>query len=267
MKKISINILLFIICLISLFPFFVVLILGTYSTSEIGSSLKIVPGPYILENLKTVFSAPYINYYFNSIYIAVSSVFLTLLLGSMCAYGLAKYQFRGKNTILAIIIATMLLPGQLGLVAFVIQMKNMGMLGTHWPLILPAAQPFMTFWIYSGMRNGVPNELLDSARIDGCNEYRLFFQIVIPIIRPALGTMGLLAFLGSWNNLMLPMIILNKTIMYTLPVGIRNFGNAYLRNIGAQILAVNLAIFPLLVVFAIFNKNMIRGITEGAIKS
>jgi multiple sugar transport system permease protein/cellobiose transport system permease protein len=160
----------------------------------------------------------------------------------------------------------MLLPGQLGLVAFVIQMRNMGILGTHWPLILPAAQPFMVFWLYSYIRGAVPNEILDSARIDGCNEYRIFFQIVTPLIRPALGTMGLLAFLGSWNSLMLPMIILNKPEMYTLPVGIRNFGNAYLRDMGAQILAVNLSVFPLLIVFAVFNKNMIRGITEGAIK-
>ena len=165
-----------------------------------------------------------------------------------------------------IIIATMLIPGQLSTVAFIIEMKSFGLLGTHLPLILPAASPFAVFWFSSYMRDGVPNELTDAARIDGCHEFSIFFRIVLPLIKPALGTMALLAFLGSWNNFMVPMIILNKPEMYTLPIGVKNFGNAYLRDTAAQILALNLAVFPVLIVFAIFNKNMIRNIAAGAIK-
>ena len=116
------------------------------------------------------------------------------------------------------------------------------------------------------MKDGIPNELLESARIDGSGEARTFVQIVLPLLRPALGTMALLLFLGSWNNFMLPMLTLNDVERYTLPVAVKNFGNAYMRDIGAQVLATCLAVFPILIVFMFFSKNLIQGLTAGAVK-
>jgi cellobiose transport system permease protein len=133
-------------------------------------------------------------------------------------------------------------------------------------LIIPTASSFGVFWMTLYIRNSVPGELLDAARIDGCSDTKTFVQIVIPVIKPAIGTLSLLTFLGSWNNFMLPLIILNEPELYTLPVGIKSFGNMYRLDLGVQIAALTLATFPILIVFALFNKSLIRGITAGAVK-
>ena len=264
--QIFMQVFLFLASLTALMPFLVMANLSTYSTAAIYTTFSLLPGPYLLENLKTVLDGYYITQYGNSLYIALLNVTLVLGLASACAYGLTKFRFPGSKALLTLVIATLVLPSQLNIVAFVLEIKTFGMLGTHWPMILSAASPFAVFWLSASIQDGVPTEMLEAARIDGCREGRTFVQIVLPLIRPALGTMALLAFLGSWNNFMLPMLTLNKVELYTLPVAVKNFGNAYLRDYGAQILATCLAVFPILIVFTFFSKNLIQGITAGAVK-
>ncbi len=260
------QIFLFVASVTSLMPFLLMANLSTYPTTEIYSRFSFLPGNYTAENLKTVMNGPYLRQYLNSLYIAVINVSLVLTVASACAYGLTKFNTRWGKTLLTFVIATLVLPSQLNIVAFVLEFKNFGLLGTHWPMILPAASPLAVFWLSSYMKDGVPNELLEAARIDGCMETGIFIKVVIPLIRPALGTMALLAFLASWNNFLLPMLTLNKAEMYTLPVAVKNFGNAYLRDIGAQILATCLAVFPIMIVFTFFSKSLIKGLTAGAVK-
>lgn len=269
MKRIrvfTVNTILAILCLLSIFPFFMMVMMGTYKSSELYLNIPLKPSDYLMENFRTVFDAPFLIYYWNSIYIAILHTLLVLTLSSMAGYALAKYRFRGRDLLYSIIIATLIIPPQLSTVGFVLEMRTLGFLNTHLPFILTAASPFAVFWITSYINSGLPDELIESARIDGCSEPRLFVQIILPLIKPALGTMSLLAFLGSWNNFMLPMIMLTKQNLYTLPVGIKNFASQYLDDIGAQILAINLAIFPILIIFSVYSKNLIRGITAGAVK-
>lgn len=265
-KSVIINVILITICAVSVFPFIMMIMMSTYKSSELYLSFPIIPSDYLLENLKTVFDAPFLIYYWNSIYVAVTHTLLVLTISSMAGFALAKYKFRLRKLLYSIIIATLIIPAQLSTIGFVLEMKAFNMLNTHLPFILTAASPFAVFWITSYINAGLPDELLESARIDGCSEPKLFIRIVIPLIKPALGTMALLAFLGSWNNFMLPTIMLTKQKLYTLPVGIKNFATQYTNDVGAQILAINLAIFPILILFSIYSKNLIRGITAGAIK-
>ncbi len=269
MKRLNtliLNLTIVMVCAVSVFPFFVMLVMSTYKTSKLFLSIPLLPSDYLAENLRTVFDAPFLIYYWNSTYVAVLHSILVVLIAAMAAFALGKYEFKLRKPIYAAIIATLLIPVQLSTIGFVLQMKAFNMLNSHLPFILTAANPFAVFWITSYIKNGLPDELLASARIDGCSEPRLFVTIVLPLIKPALASMALIAFLASWNNFMLPTILLTRQSLYTLPVGIRNFGNQYLRDVAAQILATNLAIFPIFVVFIAYSKTLIRGITAGAIK-
>ena len=116
------------------------------------------------------------------------------------------------------------------------------------------------------VRDSVPSEILESARMDGCGELRILYQIVMPCIKPAIMTICTLVFLWSWNNYMLPLIVLNKSTVYTLPLMISNIGVAYIHDYGAQMLALSVSTFPVLLIFAIGSKYFVQGITAGAVK-
>lgn len=265
-RSLSLNGLLLVVSLLSLFPFYIMFVMGTYFTEDLYKGIRLVPGTYWFANLDIVFRSKFWLFYWNSVYIAVTHTLLTVFTSAMAGYGLAKYRFSLQKAAFAFVVATMLLPSQLNLIGFIIEMKQFGWINTHLPLIIPAASSFGVFWMTVYIRSGVPGELLESAKMDGYSEFMTFVRIALPIIRPALGTLALLAFLSSWNNFMLPLIILNEPNLYTLPVGIKSFGNMFRLDLGVQLAALSLATIPILIVFAMFNKSLIRGITAGAVK-
>jgi cellobiose transport system permease protein len=161
----------------------------------------------------------------------------------------------------------MMIPGQLGLVAYIIEMRFLGLSGSLIPLILPwVANAFGIYWMTQFMKGAVPNEVLESARIDGCSEVGVFFRIALPFIGPAVTTLSLLVFLWSWNNYLLPLIIVNQPELYTIPLGITTLGNLYRTDLAAQILGLSIGTIPVLVLFAIGSKSFIRGLTTGSVK-
>lgn len=267
-KSAALNGALIIISLISLFPFYLMLIMSTYTTEQLFRGINLLPGSGAAQNAGTVFRSDYLLYYLNSIFVAAFAVILTLLVSTMAGYALSKFRFRFRKAIMFIIIGIMVIPTNVSIVAFVIEMKNLGWLNTHLPLIIPAAaNPFGVFWMTSCLEEGVPNEIIDSAKLDGCPQISIFFRIVAPLAKAALGTLALLAFIGSWNSFMMPMIILTKPELYTLPIGIRAFGTLRRVDIGAQIFGLSVSVTPVLIVFSVFSKNLIKGLTAGALKA
>jgi len=265
-QTIVLNALMAVVSFAALSPFYIMLTMSTYTTEQLYHGVKLLPGTQWLNNARTVFSTDYGMYYVNSIYIAVLNVLLMLLVSSMAGYALSKFRFRARNAIMVVIIAIMVIPNQVNLVAFVMEMKAFGWVNTHLPLIVPAANPFGVFWMASCMRDGVPDEIVDAAKIDGCNHASIFFRLVLPLSKPALGTLTLLGFLGSWNNFLMPMTIITNPKLYTIPLGIANFSSRHRVDVAAQIFALSFAVIPILIVFAVFSKSMIRGLTAGAIK-
>lgn len=252
---------------ITLFPFYIMIIMSTYVSEDIMVSLKLLPGDYLLENLKTVFATDFLRFYWNSAYVAVISAVGCVLVSAMAGFAFAKYRFKGRKVLFGIVLATLMIPTQLGLVGLVMQLRNMGLMNTHFALIVPPmANAFNVFWMTQYMKGSVPTEILESARIDGCNDFRAFFRIVVPIIRPAVITVFLLAFLASWNNYLTPLVVLNKEELYTIPMAVTLFSTTYRNDYAASILALTLATLPIIVIFAFGSKYLIKGMVAGSVK-
>lgn len=266
-KRVVLMIFMILLAVIFIFPFYTMLMMSTYYSEDIYKGVPLLPSNYLLENLKTVFAAHFEVYYKNSLITAASSTVLSTLVSALCGYALAKFRFKGRKTMFNFILITMMIPVQLGLVAFVIEMKSIGWINTLLPLIIPpAATGYGVYWMRNYISGAVPGEILESGRIDGAGEPRIFFNLVIPCIKPALLSLGLINFVASWNSYLIPLIVLNKPENYTVPIGIINLNSAYRNDLAAKITALALGTIPLLVLFMITSKSFIRGITMGAVK-
>lgn len=249
------------------FPLYIVFIMGTYYSEDIFKGIPVLPSDYLWENLKMVFSKGFVRAYVNSIAVSVGSVVISVVVSTMIGFALAKYSFRGKKLILGFVLAVMMIPGQISLIGYMLEMRMAGLNNTLLPLIFNwAAHPLGAFLMVQFISDGVPDELLESARLDGCSEPGLFFKIVIPCIRPGFVTLATMIFLWSWNNYVLPVIIVNKQELFTIPLMVNNLSNAFRSDYGAIMCALSLSILPMIVIFSLCSKTFIKGISAGAVK-
>ncbi|TBL81510.1 carbohydrate ABC transporter permease [Paenibacillus thalictri] len=258
------------VTLISIFPFYIVFVMSTYYNEDLFLGLPIIPSDYLFENIKTIFGQNGQNFfriYGNSLLASSSSIILACTVSTFAGYAVAKYDFALKKFVHYFIIITMMLPGQIAIIGYIIEMKNMGLTNTLFPLILHYfAYPFGAFFMTQFIKDSVPTEIIECARLDGCSEFRIFGSIVVPFIKPALATLAILVFLSSWNSYMLPLISINKTSWYTIPLYVTTIGTENRYDFAARMCALALAIFPVLFVFIAGSKSFIKGITAGAVK-
>lgn len=251
-------------------PFLLMMVNATRSGSEIVTSFTLIPSTHLKENWDTVFS--YFNLFLgmaNSLKVAIPATLLTAYFSAMTAYGLAMYKFKGNKLIFGTILVFMMIPGQLGLIGFYNLCMKLHLVNSYIPLIIPAiAAPGTVFFLRQYVLSVLPPSLIEAARIDGASEIYSFHRIVLPIMSPGLATMGIMAFIGNWNNYLLPMIILNKNEKFTLPVMMATLraSTNINANQGAIYLAVAISVIPILLVFAFFSKYIISSISAGAVK-
>ena len=258
---------LILLSLLMFFPLYIVFIMGTYYSEDIFRQLPILPSTYLLENLKVVFQKGFFQSYMNSIFVSVISVVTSVSISTMIGFGLAKYRFRGRHLILTFIMGVMMIPAQITMIGYMLEMKSMHLLGTLWPLIICwLANPLGAFLMTQFISDGVPNELLEAARIDGCSEFGMFLRVVLPCIKPGVLTLSTLIFLWSWNNYVLPVILINKQELFTIPLMINNLSNAFRSDYGAIMCALSLAVLPMIIIFSLCSKTFIKGIAAGAVK-
>ncbi len=219
-KKSILYLLLILLGLTCLLPFLLMIVNATRSGSEIVTSFTLIPSTYLAENWQTVFK--FFNLFkgmFNSLIVAVPATLLTAYFSAMTAYGLAMYKFKGNKLIFGTILVFMMIPGQLGLIGFYNLCTKLHLINTYIPLIVPAvAAPGTVFFLRQYVMSVLPPSLIEAARIDGASELYSFHRIVLPVMSPGIATMSIMAFIGSWNNYLLPMILLNKNEKFTLPV-------------------------------------------------
>ncbi|HBE77091.1 MAG TPA: carbohydrate ABC transporter permease [Firmicutes bacterium] len=267
MKKVLYLIPIVLFTLISVLPFYVIIMMATHSTAEIFSGLVIKPGNYFLENMKTIFINKFQYCYLNSVIVSVVSTVVSVLISALTGFALSKYRFKLKKFFFLFILATMMIPGQIGMIGYVMEMKAMALSNTLMPLILVwCSNAFGVFFMTQFIGETVPDEVIESARLDGCGEFGIFTRIVLPFSKPAMATLATLIFLWSWNNFLLPLVTVYNKELYTIPLGIQALQNTYVVDFGARGAGLAFAVVPILILFCLGSKNFIKGLTAGAVK-
>jgi multiple sugar transport system permease protein len=207
------------------------------------------------------------RFFFNSSVVAVAVTLGNILFCPMLGYALAKLQWRGKRLIMGLVLATLMVPAGITLIPNFVLMRNLGLVNTYPPLILPfLVGPFGVFLTRQFMY-GIPDELLEAARIDGANEWRIFWRIVLPITAPVLATLGILTFLGSWNSFLYPLVMAQEPQMYTLPVALATFATGqYQADHGMLMAGSVVLVVPVLVIFILFQRWITEGIATTGLK-
>ena len=207
------------------------------------------------------------RFFFNSSLIAFAVTVGNLVFCPMLGYALAKLNWRGKRVIMAVVLATLMVPAGVTLIPNFILMSSLGLVNTYPGLILPfLAGPFGVFLMRQFML-GIPNELLEAARIDGANEFRIFWGVVMPLATPVLATLGILTFLGNWNSFIYPLVMAQEPGMYTLPVALATFATGqYQADHGMLMAGSVVLVVPVLIVFILFQRWITEGIATTGLK-
>ncbi len=202
-----------------------------------------------------------------SLYVALAATALTLLFCSMGGYAFAMFEFRFKQPLFTLVMGTMLLPSFLGMIPSFMIMDAFGWIDQPRALYIPgAASAFGIFMMRQFVASSIPRDLIEAARMDGCGELRIYWSVVLPLLQPAMGTLGLITFIGSWNNFIGPLILMRSPDMYTLPLALRSLQSPVNTEWGALIAGAAIATLPLLVLFAISSRRLIDGLTAGAVR-
>jgi len=265
-----IYIMLIVLFAMCVFPIWIMLVNATRSTAEIQQGISLIPGSNLLVNWNTLTGRGFAisKGLFNSTFIAVSATVLTVYFSMMFAYAIHVYDFPFKKYLYGFVLMLVMVPTQIGVIGFYRYMSYLKLTNSFIPLILPAiAAPGAVFFAKQYLESAIVKDLIDAARIDGCSELKIFHSIMLPIAKPGAFTMGIFAFVGAWNNFLTPFIMISKMDMYTLPMLVQTLrGDTYRTEYGSIYLGLAISIIPILIVYGIFSKYIVRGIAMGAVK-
>jgi arabinosaccharide transport system permease protein len=218
------------------------------------------------KSLYTTRDAVYFTWYKNSLIIVILYTIGSVFFCSMVGYGLAVYDFKGKNLIFIIVLITMTIPFEILILPLYKLSVTLKLINTYWGVILPSmVSPFAVFY-FRQYAVGLPKELMDAGRIDGCTEYGIYFRIMIPIMKPAIGAMIVLRSLISWNSFMWPLIVMQSDNMMTLPVGLQTLITPYSCKYDFLLSGCVLSVIPIIILFLFNQKAFVSGLKVGAIK-
>jgi len=230
---------------------------------------NLIPDPATTQNYSDLFGTTnYLRWYLNSFGVAVIETILTVFFSSLAGFAFAKYTFKGQKALFNVMIGTLMVPFQLVLIPLFILMSKIGWTNTYQSLIIPFVAPaFGIFLMRQFMVKGIPSEMLEAGRIDGCTEFRLYWRLALPVSRPALGALSIFSFLGSWNSFIWPGMMMSSPTLLTLPLGIQNLLSASTATgYGQAMGAAFLASVPLIIVFMLMQRQFISGLTVGSVK-
>lgn len=263
-----------ILCIASLLPFAILFMNATRTSEAIKAGLSLIPGGNLATNWAnfqakqngmqlTVFRAM-----LNSFMIAVPSTILTVYFSTLTAYGIQIYDFKLKKAAWSFILAVMIVPSTISIIGFYRFMLNVGLLDTYIPLIIPAiAAPSTIFFMRQYMQSTFSKELVEAARIDGSGEFKTFNKIGLPIMKPAIATQAIFCFVGSWNNLFTPSMILVSDVKKTLPLFVQMLrSDQFKTDYGVLYIGIAITILPIFIVYFILSKYIVAGVALGGVK-
>ena len=268
--KTLIYILLVFWALVNLFPIYWMFTFSLKSNKEIfGENVAGLPREWLWSNYTSAMNTGHMGRYFiNSIIIAVATILITIIAALMATYAITRIYWRGRNLMNSFFMLGLTIPIHASIVPIYVTLSNMHMLNTYWALIVPYAafSLAMAILICTGFMGDIPIELDEAANIDGCGLWKTFFYVIVPLMRPALATIGIYTFLQCWNELMFANIFNTKDALKTLPVGIQALSGQYTTEWGPIGAALVLATFPTLLCYIFFSKKIQASFIAGAVK-
>lgn len=265
--------LLVVLSVICMAPFLFMLAASFKSMEDVMSfPMPIFTSAFTPENYVTLFrDYNFARIIWNSVYIAILYTAMTIYCSAMGGYGIAKYRFRGSKIIFGIALASLMVPFESIMIPLYITYRKLGLINSHIAIIIPEVSriAFGVFFMRQFIQTGVSTEIIESARIDGCGEFRIFNQIVLPILKPGFATLGIIFFMASWNNYLWPLIVLNSPDKMTIPIALKNFqqaGGSHTPPYHLLMAGAVISIVPMLTAFFSLQKYFIAGISAGAVK-
>ena len=254
---------------ISIFPFYWMFVMASRTTNDIFRfPPTLTPGPHLWENFGKVFDGIDIaGSTLNTLIVAIATTVLVLFFDSIAAFAFAKFEFPGKNVLFVILLATFMIPSQLSTVPSFVIMSNLGWVGTLQALIVPGAvNAFGIFLLRQYAQGAIPSDLLDAARIDGCNFFRQYWHVAVPLLRPALAFLGIFTFINAWNDYFWPLVVLTDPEKITLQVALSQLVGLYSTDYSMVMAGTLLAVIPLIIVFFLGARQFLSDLAAGAVK-
>jgi multiple sugar transport system permease protein len=255
--------------IIALFPLYW---LGVSALTPTADTIKVPPDffptPPRLENFRKLFAQAkdYPRWFANSLLITLSITFFHVFVDTLAGYGFAKKEFPGKRVLFAILLSTLMIPPQVTLVPLYIVTRNLNLLNNPLAVILQGTANVLGVFLMRQYIQTLPKELEDAARVDGCGEFGVFWRVILPLARPAMGALAIFTFVRHWNDYIWPLITLTKSSNYTLPVGVASLQNEFQTDYGIIFAGAALAALPIIIFFLIFQRYFLEGVRMGAVK-
>lgn len=229
--------------------------------------LRLVPLAPTLENYAYLFrETKFVRWFLNSFSIASVSTISVLFFDSLAGYVLCKYRFKGRQVVFVAILSTLMIPTEMLVIPWYVMSKNMGWLDTYWGIMFPGMITGFGVFLMKQFFETVPDALIDAARIDGLSEFRIFWEVALPLVTPALSALAIFTFLGSWTAFLWPLIVTNSSSNYTVPVGLASFSGEFSTEWNMIMTGAAVATIPTLVVFILLQKYIIRGVILSGVK-
>jgi multiple sugar transport system permease protein len=254
--------------LVFLFPFvWMVSTSLTTSTELFKLPPQLIPTPIDTDAYVRLFTeVPIVKWVANSVFISLSVTFLQVLSSAMAAYAFTRLNFRGRNAIFVLFLATLMVPFQVMVVPLFIELRYMGLLNSYPGLIIPEiAMPFGVFLLRQAFL-GLPRELEEAAFVDGAGHIRVFFTLVVPLSKPAIATVAVFSFMGSWNNFLWPLIVINSPDLMTLPLGLSSLSGRFVTDWNLLLAGATISVLPIVAVFLFAQRYVLQGVAMSGLK-
>ncbi|MET4561133.1 raffinose/stachyose/melibiose transport system permease protein [Lysinibacillus parviboronicapiens] len=254
---------------ISLYPILLMMLSSFKTSVEIYKNPLGLPTSFSLDTYRTLLSKiPFTTYFMNSVFVSIVSVVLIVIICSLASFYIARFKFSWNNALFFIFLLGMMIPIKLGIVPLFILMRDLGLINSLWSLVFMniATGIPLTMLILTGFFRTMPYELEEAARIDGAGNLRVLWHVVLPLMRPALGTVVIINFIAAWNDFFFPLIFITDKVKRTIPVGMMSLFGEHSADWGSLFAGLTLASLPMIVLFFIASKQFMEGLTAGAVK-
>ncbi|MCT1617325.1 ABC transporter permease subunit [Kocuria indica] len=256
-----------IITVIMVFPLYAMVRMAFSTRSELFAGDILIPDSWTLANFQNLFEKyPMGTWVMNSVAVSLVTLVLSVTINLLAGYAFAKIPFRGRSILFILVLSTLMIPAQAIMIPQFRIVSELGIYGTFWGVILPSAATALGIFLARQFFLSIPDELLEAARLDGAGQLRIFFSIVLPLARPLVAVMVLLAFMNTWNDFLWPLIVLKDPELYTLPVSLRFLQGEFSNDYGGLMAAGLISCVPLVVLFLLLQKWFVQGIARTGIR-